>query len=483
MVKNMMLDIDRKEFDEKIVRVFGDVSIHKKRLPSTKLDKKGIPGFVAEWAIDTIVPGTGELSKAEIQRITDWTEKYIPVPKDSEFIKHRLLAGETIKILSPLEVRVIIDKRYKGVNISGRFGSLKLLNLNMIFMPDELVDQYPELLNEGMWGVVELRLLNNEYTLLSFKPMQASVNIKVFKEARKEFTLKEWLNLMIVSMGYDPFLLSEEEKLIYLCRLLPLVQKNMHLIELAPKGTGKSYFYENISPKVRIVSGGTISPAVLFVNNATDEWGLLARYKALILDEIQTAKFEKPGEIIGTLKGFLANSKLTRGGKHETSSDCSLIMLANIELDSDQKPVKELYFEELPEFLRETAFIDRLKGVVPGWQTRKLDENSFAKGVGLKTDFFGDTLIKLRDDLEIDQICAQKIQVTGRGYKRNSDAVQSIASGMMKILFPDGNVSDEDFDYYCVRIGKKLRQEVWSQLYILDGEYRQYDEKINCQVI
>jgi ATP-dependent Lon protease len=448
------------------------------------LDKKGIPGYVAEWAIDSLAPGTGELTQDQIHKITTWTDKYIPTPKDSEYIKHRLLAGETIKILTPLEARVIIDKRYKGANISGRFGSLKLLNFEMIFLPDQLVDDYPELLQEGMWGVVELRLINNEYTLLSFRPMQASINLNIFKQARKEFTLQEWINLIITSMGYDPYVFEkEDEKLILLCRLLPLVQKNMHLIELAPKGTGKSYFYENISPKVRIVSGGTISPAVLFVNNATDEWGLLARYKALILDEIQTAKFEKPGEIIGTLKGFLANSKLTRGGKHETSSDCSLVMLANIELNNMQQPINDYYFDELPEFLRETAFIDRIKGLIPGWETRKLDINSFAKGVGLKTDFFGDTLIKLRDDIEFDQICNQKIEFIGRGYKRNGDAVQSIASGMMKILFPDGIVSDEDFNTYCVRIGKKLRQGVWSQLHLLDGEYRQYEETIECLVI
>ena len=102
--------------------------------------------------------------------------------------------------------------------------------------------------------------------------------------------------------------------------------------------------------------------------------------------------------------------------------------------------------------------------------------------MGLKTDFFGDTLIKLRDDLEIDQFCSRKIRMTGRGYKRNSDAVQSIASGMMKILFPDMNVSNDDFYYYCVRIGLKLRQLVFSQLYTLDGEYRQYDEKLECEI-
>ncbi len=469
--------------DEKIYRIFGDVAINKKRLPATKLDKKGVPAYVAEWAIDTLAPGTGELTKEEIDRIVTWADKFIPGPKESQAINNRLYNGETVKVLNPLEAEIILWKKHKGKVIEGKFGILKLLNMHIIFMDSNLVDLYPELLYEGMWGLVELGLGGeNDYYLKSFQPMQATVDIELFKQARKEFSLQEWIALLITSMGYDATKFDETHQLILLSRLLPLVQKSMHMIELAPKGTGKSYFYENVSPRVRIVSGGTLSPAVLFVNNANNQWGLLARYKTLVLDEIQTAVFEKPGEIVGTLKGFLANGKLTRGGKHETSSDCSLVMLANIELDDRQRPVNEDYFGELPEFLRETAFIDRLKALVPGWETRKLDTDSFAKNVGLKMDFFGDAMIGLREDLSFDQYCARRIELLGKGYKRNGDAVQQIASGMLKLLFPDLNVSDEDFKRYCVDTGVKYRQLVWDQLYAGDAEYRQYEPRIEYRI-
>lgn len=472
------------ELDDKIYEVFGNVAINKKRLPATKLTQKGVPAYVGEWAIDTLAPGKGELTQEEIDHIISWTDRYIPGPKDAESIKNRLYNGERVKVLNPLEAEVILWKKYKGDTIDGRFGKLKLLNMEMIYLPDDLVDTYPDLLMEGMWGVVELNLAGkNDPHLKTFQPMQATVDIELYKQARQYFTLQEWMALLITSMGYDASKFNEEEQLILLSRLLPMVQKNMHMIELAPKGTGKSYFYENVSPRVRIVSGGTLSPAVLFVNNASNQWGLLARYKTLVLDEIQTAVFEKPGEIVGTLKGFLANGKLTRGGKHETSSDCSLVMLANIELDDKLRPINEFYFSELPDFLQETAFLDRIKGLIPGWETRKLDVNSFAKNVGLKMDFFGDTLIKLRDDLEFDTYCSRKIDILGKGYKRNADAVQQIASGMMKLLFPDMRVSDEDFFRYCVATGVKYRQLVWSQLHDADAEYRNYEAKIEARVV
>lgn len=470
--------------DEKIYDIFGDVAINKKRLPATRLDKKGVPAYVGEWTIDTLAPGRGELNHEEIKTIIAWTNKFIPGPKDAESIKNRLYNGERVKILNPLEAEVILWKNHRGDTVDGRFGKLKLLGMDMIFLPDNLVDTYPDLLLEGMWGVIELNLAGkNDYYLKSFQPMQATVDLDLYKQARKYFSIQEWMALLITSMGYDATKFTESEQLILLSRLLPMTQKNMHMIELAPKGTGKSYFYENVSPRVRIVSGGTLTPAVLFVNNATNEWGLLARYKTLVLDEIQTAVFEKPGEIVGSLKGFLANGKLTRGGKHETSSDCSLVMLANIDLDDRLQPLNDFYFGELPEFLQETAFIDRLKGLLPGWETRKLNNDSFAKNVGLKMDFFGDVLIKLREDLEYDSFCGRKIEIVGKGYKRNSDAVQQIASGMLKLLFPDMRVSDEDFYRYCVSTGVKYRQLVWNQLYENDAEYRQFEAKITARVV
>jgi ATP-dependent Lon protease len=314
--------------------------------------------------------------------------------------------------------------------------------------------------------------------------MQASVNLQLYKEARAEFTLQEWRSLMLISMGYSPLAFTEEEQTLMLCRLLPLVQKNMHLMELAPKGTGKSYIFENISPQVRLVSGGNVSPAVLFVNNASGQWGLLARYAVVVLDEIQTLKFEKPEEIIGGLKGFLANGRLTRGGMHETASDCSLVMLANIMLDSNQQPLVDPLVKELPEFMRETAFLDRIKAFIPGWKIRKLSGECFARSNGLKSDFFGDALVALRNDLEHDQRCARRIQLKGdKKTKRNEDAVQSIASGLMKIMFPHGQITDMQFEHYCVRPAQRLRQLIWEQLQSLDAEYRQGESILQYEIL
>lgn len=463
--------------DEKVLKALGDLAIDKRKLPATKLDKRGIPAYVAEWVIDMIAPEKGDLSQEQLEKVREWANKYIPGPDEAKVIQNRLLNGEIIKVLTSLEVDIQLTRRNQD-----RAGQLKLLQISDALIADGIVEKYPDLLKQGMWGVVELNNSSDGVGIASFRPMQATVNAKLFKQVRSQFTLKEWMHLLMTSMGYDPVYFSEDEQIYILCRLLPLVQKSMHLVELAPKGTGKSYFFENISSRVRLISGGNVSPAVLFVNNATGQWGVLARYKVVVLDEVQTLKFEKPEEIIGGLKGFLANARLTRGGLHESSSDCSLVMLANILLDKYQNPVNSLLIKDLPPFLQETAFLDRLKGIIPGWKTKKLGPDSFAKNVGMKADFFGDALLNFRDDLELDQYCSHRIRLAGK-YKRNSDAVQSIASGMMKILFPHGEVSDEDFNHYCVRPAKELRQLVWDQIQMLDAEYRQYDNDIRYEIL
>jgi len=393
-------------------------------------------------------------------------------------LKHRLLRGETVKVLTPVQVEI----QLKGGR-GARVGKLSLIGIDDAQIPDETVESNPDLLRQGVWGVTELSQLSDGVTILGFRPMQARVDLELYKEARSHFTLEEWRQLILLSMGYAPKAFTDAEQSLLLCRLLPLVQKYMHLIELAPKATGKSYLYENISPKVRLISGGNITPAVLFVNNASGQWGLLARFATVVLDEVQTLKFGQPEEIIGGLKGFLANGKLTRGGLHEASSDCGLVMLANIQLDEYQQPLAgDLLIDELPSFLRETAFLDRIRGIVPGWKIRKLGPDSFASSTGLKADFFGEALVALRDDLTLDQMAARRVRLLGdRPYKRNLDAIQAISSGMAKILFPHGEMTDYEFEKYCVRPAIELRQLIWNQLYRLDAEYRQWDpELVGC---
>ena len=470
---------DIEELAQKVQGIFGNLVIDKQRLPMSQLQKRGIPAYVGEWVLDSLVSGTGQLTPEETRKVQAWATKFIPGSGDQKVIKYRLSQGETVKLLTPVEVEIHLKR---GRN--ERLANLKLLNLDEINIADELLDRYPDLLRLGMWGVTELMNTTSGVSILDFRPMQASVNLELYKQARSRFTVEEWRDLMLLSMGYNPEVFTDEERLVLLTRLLPLVQKSAHLMELAPKGTGKSYIYENISPRVRLISGGNVSPAVLFVNNASKQWGLLARSAVVVLDEVQTLKFHRPEEIVGGLKGFLANGRLTRGGLYETASDSALVLLANVALDERQQPISSPLINELPKFLQETAFLDRLKGIIPGWKVRKLGSSSFATSVGLKADFFGDALLALRDDLHADQYCAQRIRLLGdRPYKRNEEAIHAISSGMMKILFPHGEGSDADFRRYCVDPAIELRQLVWEQLYMLDAEYRQYEEWLGYELL
>jgi len=476
---NSITTSHQEKLEDKIRHVFGSLAIDKRRLPMSQLQRRGIPGYVAEWVIDSVVPGGGPLTSEDVTKVQSWAERSIPCPDDQNVIKSKLLRGETVKILTPVYVEVFLNR-----NRQDKLARLSLLGIDDAHISDEMVERFPDLLKQGMWGVTELVNTAEGVAIVSFKPMQASVNLSMLKEARREFTASEWRSVMMLSMGYDPGAFKEEEQNLLMCRLLPLVQKSMHLIELAPKGTGKSYLFENISPRVRLISGGNVSPAVLFVNNASGQWGLLARFSVVVLDEVQTLKFEKPEEIVGGLKGFLANSRLTRGGRHETASDCGLVMLANILLDDQQRPMVDPLVRELPSFLQETAFLDRIRGIVPGWEVRKLGGECFASGVGLKADFFGDALIALRNDLTIDDQCKRRIRLLGRKpYHRNEEAIRAIASGFAKVLFPHGEVSDSDLYRYCVTPAVKLRQLVWNQLYSLDAEYRQFERELECEIV
>lgn len=466
------------ELDEKVASVFGELAIDKRRLPSSQLKKKGVPAYVAEWLLESLVPGVGELTPAEHDKVKRFTAERMPGATEQEVVKARLARGETIKVLTPVQVEVKLAKGKVE-----RLACLRVIGLDDVHVSDGLLEVYPDLLRQGLWGVVEIALTAAGLVLQSFRPMQATVSLELFKKARAEFTISEWKDLLLTSMGYSPAAYSEAEQLVVLTRLLPLVQKNMHLMELAPKGTGKSYFFENVSPRVRVVSGGNVSPAVLFVNNASGQWGMLARFAVVVLDEVQNLKFERPEEIVGALKGYLANGKLTRGGLHEVGSDCGLVLLANIGLDENQRPLRESLVDELPGFLRETAFIDRLKGIIPGWKCPKLSGNSFAEGLGLKSDFFGDALLALRDDLTADQLVQSRLNFTGtRTYARNDTAVRDISAGMLKILFPHGIVTPQELRRFCVKPALELRQLVWDQLYMRDGEYRQYERDIECEV-
>jgi ATP-dependent Lon protease len=466
------------ELDKKVREVFGNLAMNKQRLPSSGLLKLGVPAYVAEWVLEEIVPGDSVLSEQELENLGNFTAQMIPRKNEENVFKFRLQSREIVSILDRVSVEIVLNR-----NKEDRLAKVPSLGFSDCLIPDAIIEANENLLKQGIWGIVELAAAKEGgVQIIGFEPMQASVNLAAFKEKRREFSADQWRELMLVSCGYNPAAYTVNQQIWILCRLLPLVQKNMHLMELAPKGTGKSFIYQNISPRVKIAAGN-LSPAVLFYNNRTSQPGLLARYDVLVLDEIQYIKFDQPENIISNLKTYLENGRITRGGLADIPSDCGMILLANISLDREQRPINDLIIKELPRFMHETAFLDRFRGIIPGWKIPKFSENCVAHSVGLKADFFSDTLTAMRHETNYDEWVASRIMFVSKMHIRDQKAIISNTSGLLKILYPDLRVSRDAFYNFCVVPAIEMRQIVNNQLWQLDEEYHQYDKELKVSII
>ena len=473
-----------------VSQIFESLSIDKKRLPSSGLTTLGVPSFVAEWLLDKIVPGMGKLTDSELEKINNFVQKAFPRKDDQELIKFKLTQGEIHKLIALLQVRIKLESNAK--QIPEPLANIPVLNLSECEISTDIVERHKMLLRQGVWGKISLRYKNSvngkfKVSVIDFDPFQCSeVDLKSYAQYRSKFTTEEWRNLMFSSMGFNPEHSSYtyDIKTWMLTRLLPLVESNYHLIELAPKGTGKSFVYENINNKVSVVSGGKITPSQLFINGRTKEVGLLGRYDVVVLDEVQSLTFDNPEEIIGPLKTYLANGRYNRSGFADIASDCSLVLLGNIELDEYQRPKNQYnLMANLPQFFSETAFLDRFAGILPGWEIPKFQKEMIANQIGLKMDFFGEALLSLRNDTRFYQYAQQHTEFDDHATIRDQQAILKTASGFLKLLYPHLQLNLPDYQKDCLNPARDLRQQIRNLLYNLDDEFKQYEKEIIVDVM
>lgn len=472
-----------------VTQVFQSLSIDKKRLPSSGLTTLGVPSFVAEWLLDKIVHGTGKLTDLELEKISNFVQKAFPRKDDQEVIKFKLTQGEIYKLIALLKVRIKLEQNSK--EITEPLANIPILNLSDCEISTDIVERYQMLLRQGVWGKITLRYKNSadgksKVSVIDFDPFQCSeIDLTSYAQCRSKFTTEQWRNLMFCSIGFNPEHpgYTYEAKTWILTRLLPLVESNYHLIELAPKGTGKSFVYENINAKVSVISGGKVTPSQLFINGRTKEVGLLGRYDVVVLDEVQSLTFENSDEIIGPLKNYLANGRYNRSGFADIASDCSLVLLGNIELDEYQRPKNEYnLMVNLPKFFSETAFLDRFAGILPGWEIPKFQRDMMANQIGLKMDFFGEVLLSLRKDPRFNQYAQQHTQFDHHTTIRDQQAILKTASGFLKLFYPHLELTLQDYQRDCLEPAKQLRQQIRNLLYNLDDEFKQYEKDIYVDV-
>lgn len=473
-------------YDSELVRsTFGNLAIDKNRLPSSGLTAVGIPSFVGEWLLDKIIPGTGPISKDDHDKLMAFVNRAFPRKDDKQEIFFRLTQGEVCKLIALVQVRVKLDQNNKG-EVPDPTARVPVLNLEDCEISSDIIHDQLMLLRQGVWGKLSLALRQNgTVQITEFDPFQCtSVDLGEFAACRSRFETDQWRDLLLCSMGFNPghIAYTLEAKTWTLARLLPLVEANFSIMELAPKGTGKSFVFENISNKVAVISGGKVTAARLFIDGRTKEIGLLGRHDVVVLDEVQSLTFDNPDEIIGPLKTYLANGRYNRSGFQEIASDCSLVMLANIELDERQRPRNQQnILADLPAFLNETAFLDRFAGILPGWLIPKFHKDMVATQPGLKMDFFGEALFSLRRATEFAVYVQEHTRFDDKTTIRDQKAIMKSASGFLKLLYPHLNLTLQDFKRDCLDPAVQLRQQIRNHLYTFDDEFKQYGRYVTVE--
>jgi len=439
-----------------------------------------VPYYVAEHIIAKYCYQNNDI-KGNVARLREEARLVTPTPDNRESIKVKIFKDKThnAAMNDPSNHKTVSIYDKLVVHIDTATGNLvgALENLGATCaVHQSTVEQFPELLNDGIWCCLVLYGVEagGKATILirSITPLQYSnVDLEEYKRLRYEFTNQEWVDLLVASLGYNPVDYNYNAKIVLLLRLLPLIEPNFNMLELGPRQTGKTYLLRNFSNSVYVASGANISAATLFHNIATRDTGILGHYKVAVLDEISNTTFDGPA-VVSMLKDYMESGQYGRGGITQTS-DASIVMTGNIDIvGNGPDPRYTHWFEPLPTQLKDLAFLDRINCYIPGWEIPKIRTNSIFCGQAFAIDYLGRVLQALRKEDYRDQ-CHRYPGELGL-TRRDIVSVEKITSGLIKLMNPDGNVTDEQIASQ-VSIAQQLRGNVTHQLAIMSpGEFGQY---------
>lgn len=459
-------------FEQKAIDYYGDIVINKGLIREAGFGARSIPTYVGEWILSGFAED-GTLTDTSRDKISRFLATYLPEKGRKDEIKNQLLKGEPVRLLDDYRVTVNLKTGERNLTIP-------LLDIRDARLGQQIVDDNPLLVTSGVWGIGDLFYVPPEsgtvpgrVWLREFRPFQvSSLDYDYFTNCRQYFELEEWIDLLTSSIGFNPASQTQLQKLILLTRLIPIAQPRVNLVELAPKGTGKSFVYDNLSRYARVIGGGKVTPAVLFHNNMSGDPGLITRYDAIVLDEVQSIQGDSAGELVAGLKVYLESGRYSRGATTGTA-EAGFVMLGNIALDDNRRPLHQDdgIFKEIPNFLQETAFIDRIHGLIPGWEMGRVTSDTPSCQIGFKGDFFSEVLHVMRRQPQYDEYVSENMHLVNCKDLRDQKAIARLAAGFMKLLFPDLQASSDRFNEFCVRPAVELRQRVRDELHKLDPEY------------
>ena len=459
--------------DRKIQRIFLEETVFKTPKRYRIFSGQNLPSFVKDWLI---------------KKYTDRDRDFDNLGLKSFLNNHIAHKGSKIKgtLINDLKeitllARIIIEPDIKSGIL--RFSIPDVgIKLNEGRIPQYIAKRHPELKGDEVWGVVKLAYIPPEgkqkgiIEVIDYKPFKPyEVDIEYFRENRKEFSLEEWVNVLICSMEYNPEGFdSFSQKLLFISRLLVFVEPNLNIIELAPKGTGKSYLFGNLSKYGWTVSGGVVSRAKLLYDIARGTPGIITRYDFVALDEIETIKFRDENELQGALKNYLELGNFSIANYKGVSS-AGFILLGNIPLSNSRKPIHSKYFRNLPIFFQSSALLDRFHSFIEGWRLPRIKENLIINGYALNVEYFSEILHTLRIVPDFSSVTTQLLDIPKDADTRDKNAIIKLCNGYLKLLFPHvkgiDDISKRDFQTYCLDPAKRMRSIIRKQISSIDSEF------------
>ena len=468
------------EIEEKLLEYFDEMVVYKDLKKSNFFSALSLPSFLRDWVLKKFENENGDY---DIEEITDFINTYLPKKEEWVGIKSRIVyENERVKILTKIAVDVNVAKN----EITFSLPNFDLQNRETIIDPDvweTCKDQFTR--GHETWGVVELGYKMptispkrpGKITLVSFTDFcPYTVDLDYYKEIRSEFNIHEWIDVILGAIDYNASgYADEEQKRAVLSRLLPFVEKRVNLVELAPKGTGKSYIYGSIS-KYGNLSAGYMTRAKLFYDLGKRAQGLVYNNDFIAFDEVHKLRFSDEKEMGAALQTYMENGKISISG-HTGTASAGVILLGNI----DQRIMNETLpmFNDLPELFHDTAMLDRFHGFIRGWDIPPMTDAMKISGWGVNSEYFCTVMHLLREDASYRAIVDQIVDYPKDGYIRDIEAVKRLATAYLKLLFPHvktvEDVNLREFKMYCLRPSIKMRKIIRKQQAILDEEYRGRD--------
>ena len=455
--------------DEKINERFPGLVVRKDLVKTVK-GNAIVPTYVLEYLLGQYCATNDE---ASIQTGIDTVKEIL-----RKHYVHRNEAGLVRSTIREKGHHKVIDKISVALNEKTDSYEATFANLGIkrVLVDSQTVKTHPKLLVSGVWCIadVEYEFTENKaaspWILAALKPIQLShFDYDGYIEARKQFTLDEWIDLLVQSIGLNPELLGKRSKMTQIIRLIPYCERNYNLIELGPKGTGKSHIYSEFSPHGILLSGGEVTVPKLFVNNATGKIGLVGYWDVVAFDEFAGKKKKANKVLVDIMKNYMANKSFSRGIE-TLGAEASMVFVGNTQHTVPYMLKHTDLFDELPEHYHDSAFLDRIHYYIPGWEVDIIRGEMFSDGYGFVVDYLAEILRTLRNHDYSDRY-QEHFTVISEISTRDRDGIHKTVSGLMKILFPHGEVSAEETEY-ILRVAIEGRKRIKDQLIRLDKTYK-----------